>query len=96
MRDWAKHAGIHWRTAYKLIESGVLTPAQRHPYKLWFDDIERIKERRKQGALYRVVMMLRRRSYDAARTWVRRRQEKGLSEEEIIAELRSSRAGGQN
>ncbi len=84
----AREQGLSRRTLYQWIESGILVPAEKTPYRIGRKEVERIRERitAKPRTIYGLVMKLRGCSYDAARVWVGRRRSKGLTDREIIEE----------
>jgi hypothetical protein len=77
--------GVPRRTMYHWVRTGVLAAAESQPYRVAADDLARVLKE-VPGVTYRKVMELRECNYDAARMWVRRRLDKGISFSEIIKE----------
>ena len=86
----ARECGVPRRTVYQWIKRGVLSAAEKAPYRVAREEVERVHSE-VPGTAYKAVMKLRDCGYDNARMWVRRRKGQGLSIPEIIKEAAESR-----
>ncbi len=77
------------RTLYHWVEIGLLQPVMLNPIMVARGDVESVRDRWRPGHAYGVVMGLRNCTYAAARMWVRRQRERGLTLTQMYEKLRA-------